>query len=157
MKTCLYNFAPLKPHFYKVKLGFTGVYIIFLISAKNIDYGYSLELPHWGGCNKYPQSMFWAEIWKMSEFFIWKFYFFGCKIFNIFLNRHVCVMRLYGFSLMAYTPQTLFLILQAASEEQTSRLTSGQEMFYLKKIVDRWNKLKVGKIKDDSLREFWFE
>ena len=31
-KTCLYNFDPLKPHFYIVKLGFTGVYIIFLIS-----------------------------------------------------------------------------------------------------------------------------
>ena len=33
-KTCLYNFDPLKPHFYIVKLGFTGVYIIFLISAQ---------------------------------------------------------------------------------------------------------------------------
>ena len=33
-KTCLYNFDPLKPHFYIVKLRFTGVYIIFLISAK---------------------------------------------------------------------------------------------------------------------------
>ena len=32
--TCLYNFDPLKPHFYIVKLGFTGVYIIFLISAQ---------------------------------------------------------------------------------------------------------------------------
>ena len=32
-KTCLYNFDPLKPHFYIVKLGFTGVYTIFLISA----------------------------------------------------------------------------------------------------------------------------
>ena len=30
-KTCLYNSDPLKPHFYIVKLGFTGVYIIFLI------------------------------------------------------------------------------------------------------------------------------
>ena len=29
-KTCLYNFDPLKPHFCIVKLGFTGVYIIFL-------------------------------------------------------------------------------------------------------------------------------
>ena len=28
-KTRLYNFDPLKPHFYIVKLGFTGVYIIF--------------------------------------------------------------------------------------------------------------------------------
>ena len=44
-KTYLYNFDPLKPHFYIVKLGFTGVYIIFLISAQNIDCGY-------------PQSMF---------------------------------------------------------------------------------------------------
>ena len=33
-KTYLYNFEPLKPHFYKVKLGFTGVYIIFVISAQ---------------------------------------------------------------------------------------------------------------------------
>ena len=43
MKTYLYDFDPLKPHFYIVKLGFTGVYIIFLISAQNIDCGYSLE------------------------------------------------------------------------------------------------------------------
>ena len=35
--------TPLKPHFYIVKLGYTGVYIIFLISAQNIDCGYSLE------------------------------------------------------------------------------------------------------------------
>ena len=34
MKTYLYNFDPLKPHLYIVKLGFTGVYIIFLISAQ---------------------------------------------------------------------------------------------------------------------------
>ena len=33
-KTCLYNFDPLEPHFYTVKLGFTGVDIIFLISAQ---------------------------------------------------------------------------------------------------------------------------
>ena len=34
MKTCLYNFDPLKPHFYIVKLGFTGVYTVFLIFAE---------------------------------------------------------------------------------------------------------------------------
>ena len=33
-KTCLYKFYPLKSHFYVVKLGFTEVYIIFLISAQ---------------------------------------------------------------------------------------------------------------------------
>ena len=69
-KTCLYNFDPLKPHFYIVKLGFTGVYIIFLVSAQNIDCGYSLEPPHRGGSNENPQSMFWAEIWKILDFFL---------------------------------------------------------------------------------------
>ena len=38
---------------------------IFLISAQNIDCGYSLEPPHRGGSNEYPQSMFWAEIRKI--------------------------------------------------------------------------------------------
>ena len=79
MKIYLYNFDPLKP--YIIKLGFTGVYIIFLISdqkhrlwvllrtaslsthnLKNLDCGYSLELPHWGSSYKYPQSMFWVEV-----------------------------------------------------------------------------------------------
>ena len=57
-KTCLYNFDPLKPHFYIVKLGFTGVYIIFIFLLKTIDCGYSLEPPRRGGSNEYPQSMF---------------------------------------------------------------------------------------------------
>ena len=49
--------TPLNPT-YIVKLGFTGVYFIFLISAKSIDCGYSLEPPRRGGSNEYPQSMF---------------------------------------------------------------------------------------------------
>ena len=44
-KTYLYNFDPLKPHFYIGKLWFTGVYIIFLVSARNINCGYLLEPP----------------------------------------------------------------------------------------------------------------
>ena len=95
-KTCLYNFDPFKPYFYIVKLGFTGVYIIFLISAQNIDCGYSLELPRRGGSNEYPQSMFWAEIWKISELFIWKLSVFGGNIFNIFERacfRNVMLQR----------------------------------------------------------------
>ena len=97
-KTRLYNSDPLEPHFYIVKLGFTGVYIIFLISAQNIDCGYSLEPSRWGGSNEYPQSMFWdrggsneypqsmfwAEIWKNIRFFLWKFTFSGGKIFSTF-------------------------------------------------------------------------
>ena len=36
--------------------------------------------------------MFWAEIRKISEFFIWKFSFFGGTIFSIYFNRRVFVM-----------------------------------------------------------------
>ena len=92
--TRLYNFDTLIPKFYIVKLGFTGVYIIFLILLKNKYCGYSLEPSYQGSSYEYPQSMFWAEIWKMSEFFIWKFSFFGTVVkFSIYLNRHVLVME----------------------------------------------------------------
>ena len=76
-KTRLYNFDPLQPHFYIVTL-------FFLFLLKNIDYGYSLEPLRRGGSNEYQQSMFWAEIWKISEFLSENFPLFGCKIFNIF-------------------------------------------------------------------------
>ena len=55
-KTYLYNFDPLKPHFYIVKLGFTGVYIIFVISAQCFEQNYEKyqnflpeKLPLFGG------------------------------------------------------------------------------------------------------------
>ena len=90
-KTHLYNIDPLKPYFCIVKLGFTGVYIIFLISAQNIGCGYSLEPPCRGGSNEYQQSMFWAEIWKISFFLSEKFQFLQVK-FSTYLNRRVFVM-----------------------------------------------------------------
>ena len=96
MKTCLYNFDPLKPHFYIVKLGFTGVYIIFLISAQKHRL--------WVLATKNPHSMFWAEIWKISEFFYLRIFSFWRWNF-LYLNRRVFVMyyhnihRFYSFAL----------------------------------------------------------
>ena len=80
-KPRLFNFDPIKPHFYIVKLGFTRVYIIFLISAQNIDCGYALEPPRRGGSNEYPQSMFWTDIWKISRVFYLKIFRFWRWIF----------------------------------------------------------------------------
>ena len=37
------------------------IFDIFLIFAQNIDCGYTLEPPHRGGSNEYPQSMFWSK------------------------------------------------------------------------------------------------
>ena len=71
-KTYLYNFDPLKPHFYTVKLGFTGVYIIFLISAENIDCGYSHNL------------CFVQKYERYLSFLSENFSVFGDKIFYIF-------------------------------------------------------------------------
>ena len=68
-KTYLYKFDPLKPHFYIVKRGFTGIYIIFLISAQKIDCEYSLEPPRRGGSNEYPQSIFWIKKIKNIRIF----------------------------------------------------------------------------------------
>ena len=59
---------------------------IFHISAQNIDSGYSLEPPRRGGSNEYPQSMFWAEIRKITytpckpQFYYIKMGFKGFKI-----------------------------------------------------------------------------
>ena len=90
-KTRLYNFDPHRPHFCIVKLGFRRVYIIFLVLLKNIDCGYSLEPPRRGGSNGYPQSMFWARIWKISDFLSEIFPFLVVE-FSISLNRRVFVM-----------------------------------------------------------------
>ena len=89
-KIYLYYFDPLKPHLYSK----TEVYrytLFFLILLKNKDCGYSLELPWWGGSNEYPQSMFWAEMWKISEFLPENFQFLVGKLL-MYLKKHVFVM-----------------------------------------------------------------
>ena len=85
-QTCLYNFDPLYwTHFYIVKLGFTWVYIIFLIFAQKH------RLWVLGGSNEYPQSMFWAEIWKISDLFYLKIFIFLVVKFSVYLNRRIFV------------------------------------------------------------------
>ena len=84
-KTCLYNFDPLKAHFYIIKKwGLEGYILFFLFLLKNIACGYSLEPPRWGGSDEYPQSMFRAETWKISNFYLKILQFFGGEIFSIF-------------------------------------------------------------------------
>ena len=84
-KTCLYNSDPFKPHFYIVKLGFTGVSIIFLISAQKHRLWILVRTAS-------RRRFYWVPtIYVLSRnmkniriFFIWKFSFFGGKIFIIF-------------------------------------------------------------------------
>ena len=101
-KTCLYNFDPLKPHFYIVKLGFTGVYIIVHIFAQN----YRLWVLFKVASNeavltsthnlcfeqkyeKYPS--FWVFFFFLFFFLSATFQFLEVK-FSTYLNRRVFVM-----------------------------------------------------------------
>ena len=98
-KTCLYNFDPLKPHFYILKLGFTGVYIFFLFLLKNIDFGYSLEPPRQGGSNKYHNLCFEQKYEKYQSFLSENFQFLEVK-FSIYLNKRVFAMVSHSFILL---------------------------------------------------------
>ena len=40
----------------------------FQISSQNIDWGYLLEPPQWGGSNEYPQSMFLSKNKKINVY-----------------------------------------------------------------------------------------
>ena len=52
---------------------------IFHSSAKNIDCGYLLEPPQWGGSNKYPHSMFLSRN-KKNNVYPWKPQFYNIKV-----------------------------------------------------------------------------
>ena len=68
---------------------------IFHVSAQNLDCGYSLELPHRGSSNEYPQSMFLSRNnknnvypWKPQFYYI-KVGFKGVKIIQVcFHDEH---------------------------------------------------------------------
>ena len=77
-KTRLYNFDPLKPHFYTVKLGYTGVYIIFLAEAV-------LTSTH---------NLCFEQKYEKYENFYLKIFIFLVVKFSIYLNRRVFVMIL---------------------------------------------------------------
>ena len=84
-------FDPFKPHIYIVKLGFTEVYIIFLISARIHRLWCSLEPPHRGGSNEYHNLCFEQKYEKYQSFSSENFPFLEVK-FSIYLNRRVFVM-----------------------------------------------------------------
>ena len=54
--------------------------VIFHIPAQNIDCGYSLEPPHQGGSNEYPQSMFFRKKRKKNNVYPCKPQFYYTKV-----------------------------------------------------------------------------
>ena len=110
-KTSLYNFNPRKPQFYIVKLGFTGVYIIFLISAHKQRLWVLVEAVLTSTHN----LCFEQKYERYQNFFTWKFSFLVIK-FSVYLNRRVFVMEaqatLYHASSSVQQPQFNYLNIQ---------------------------------------------
>ena len=81
-----YIYDLLKPYFYKVKLGFAGVYIFFLFLLKHIDCGYSLE----------PRSarLYFEQKYEKYLNFLSEIFHFLMVKFSVYLNRCVFVMLL---------------------------------------------------------------
>ena len=96
-KTYLYDFDPLKPHFYIVKLGFTGVYYFFLFLLKNIDCVFSLEPPRRGGSNEVHTIYVLSRNMKNVRIFLSEYFQFLVVKFSIYLNRRVFVMQVIAF------------------------------------------------------------
>ena len=82
-KTCLYNFDPLKPHFYIVKLGVTGVYFIFLISVQKHRLRVLLRSAPPRRFLRVPTIYVLSRNMKNVRIFIGKFSGFDGEIFNI--------------------------------------------------------------------------
>ena len=88
-KTCMYNFDPLKPHFYIVKLGFTGVYITFLISAQKHRLWVLVEAVLTSTHN----LCFEQKYEKNIGFFLSENFQFLLVNFSVYLNRRDFVMH----------------------------------------------------------------
>ena len=90
-RTRLYNFDPLKPHFYIVKLGFTGVYIIFLISAQKHRLWVLVRTACEAVLKSTHNLCFDQKYEKYLNFLSGNFHFLVVK-FSAYLNRRVFVM-----------------------------------------------------------------
>ena len=83
-KTYLYNFDPLKPHFYIVELGLTGVYIIFRISAQKHRL--------WVLVRTSTHNLCFEQKYEKYQYFLSDFFSFLVVKISIYLNRCVFVM-----------------------------------------------------------------
>ena len=90
-KTCLYNFDPLKPQFYIAKLGFTGVYIIFLISDQKQRLWVLVRTASSRRFSRVPKIHVSSRNYNYMNFLFENFHFLIVK-FSVYFKRRVFVM-----------------------------------------------------------------
>ena len=133
MKTCLYKFDPLKPHLYIVKLGFPGVYIIFLISAQK----HRLWVPvRTASPRVFLTSInnlcFEQKYEKYQNFYLKIFSFLEVK-FSTYLNRCVFIMinkKYYKGALKHCVSQPIiFISVEGCQHKASAQALSGSKLF----------------------------
>ena len=148
------NFSPLRKQAYsntlenlpaKCEKFQIKIPIFFLCLLKNIDCGYSLEPPRRGGSNEYPQSMFWAEIWKIMytpvnpSFTIWKWGLRGSTLY-----RHVFVMKKIHFQGEAIQSKWVWHPFWKRVYSKMSLSSTYQNFISENEKVDIYTKTKLG-------------
>ena len=106
--TCLYNFNPLKPNFYIVKLGFTGVYFIFLISAQKHRLWVLVKTASARRFERVPQIYVLSRNMKNIRVFLSEYFQFLEAKFSKYLNRRVFVMT--GYRRICYHAPNISLV-----------------------------------------------
>ena len=87
----------------KIENFFRKIFEIFNIFAQNIDRGYTLEPPHQGGSNEYPQSMFWSKNKKIGIPLLTPVLLYESGVRGYSLHGHVFLMGLIsGFLVFLY-------------------------------------------------------
>ena len=92
-KSPLYSFDPLKPHFYTVKLGFTGVNINFLISVQKHRLWVPVRTASPRRFLQVPTINVLSRYMITSRFFSSESFHFVVVKFSIYLNMRVFVMH----------------------------------------------------------------
>ena len=94
-KTYLYNFDPLKPHFYVVKLGLTEVCIIFLISSHKHRLWVLVRTASMRRFWRVPTIYVLSRNMKNIRIYFLKICHFLVVEFSVYLNRRVFVMNIW--------------------------------------------------------------
>ena len=131
-KTCLYNFDPIKPHFYKVKLGFTGVYIIFLISAQNRKLWVLVRTAFAKEVLTSNHNLCFEQKYENNQSFLSEYFQFLEVKFSICLNRRVFVMKNKKYiSCMSYAEfaQRVVNVKQNFSNNESYFFTTSTDVF----------------------------
>ena len=92
----IYFCPPLKPYSYIIKLAFTEVYIIFLLSSQIKGFGYALDPPRRGGSNSSHNLCFEQKYEEYQNFLSENLHHLVVK-FSVYLNRHVFVKKWFCF------------------------------------------------------------